>query len=57
HSKHITLEEQVSIFLYTCVTGLLTRHVSERFQQSNGTISKYFKKMLFTFSNKIYKKY
>ena len=30
-SKIITLEEQLSIFLYTCVTGLSIRHVSKRF--------------------------
>ena len=41
HSKHVTLEEQLTIFLYTCVTGLSVRHVGERFQCSNATISKY----------------
>jgi hypothetical protein len=39
-SKHVSLEEQVTIFLYTCVTGLTTRHVGERFQRSNETISR-----------------
>jgi hypothetical protein len=39
-SRYVSLEEQVAIFLYTCVTGLTTRHVGERFQRSNGTISK-----------------
>jgi hypothetical protein len=39
-SKHVSLEEQVAIFLYTCVTGLSIRHVGERFQRSNETISK-----------------
>lgn len=42
-SKHIALEEQLSIFLYTCVTGLsgpAIRHVGERFQRSNEMISK-----------------
>jgi len=39
-SKHAALEEQLSIFLYTCVTGLSIRHVGERFQRSNETISK-----------------
>src|ERR1700722_8577175 len=38
-SRHISLEEQLSIFLYTCVTGLTIRHVGERFQRSNDTIS------------------
>ena len=41
HSKHVTLEEQLMIFLYTCITGLSVRHVGERFQRSNATISKY----------------
>jgi hypothetical protein len=40
NSKHIFLEEQASIFLYTCVTGLSLRHVGERFQHSGETISK-----------------
>lgn len=40
NSKHVTLEEQLAIFLYTCVTGLTIRHVGERFQHSNDTISK-----------------
>ena len=39
--KNVTLEEQVAIFLYTCVTGLSIRHVGERFQRSNETISRY----------------
>ncbi|KIO00364.1 hypothetical protein M404DRAFT_97306, partial [Pisolithus tinctorius Marx 270] len=40
------------------VTGLSIRHVGERFQRSNGTISKYFKKILFAFSSHdIYSKY
>jgi hypothetical protein len=40
-SKYIKLEEQVAIFLYMSVTGLSIRHVGERFQRSNETISKY----------------
>src|SRR6267154_759820 len=32
-SKFVTLEEQLSIFLYTCVTGLSLVHVCERFQR------------------------
>lgn len=40
-SRHITLEEQAAIFLYMSVTGLTVRHVGERFQRSNETISKY----------------
>ena len=39
-SRHLSLEEQLSIFLYTCVTGLTTRHVGERFQRSSETISR-----------------
>ena len=41
NSKHVTLEEQLAIFLYMSVTGLTIRHVGERFQQSNETISRY----------------
>ncbi|KIO11980.1 hypothetical protein M404DRAFT_99069, partial [Pisolithus tinctorius Marx 270] len=32
------------------VTGLMVRHVGEHFQWSNNTISQYFKKLLFVFS-------
>jgi hypothetical protein len=39
-SRHVSLEEQVAIFLYSCVTGLTVRHVGERFQRSNETISR-----------------
>ena len=39
-TKYVTLEEQLAIFLYTSVTGLSIRHVGERFQRANGTISK-----------------
>ncbi|KIN94801.1 hypothetical protein M404DRAFT_109764, partial [Pisolithus tinctorius Marx 270] len=40
------------------VTGLSIRHVGEYFQRLNGMISKYFKKILFTFSSHdIYSKY
>ena len=38
---HVSLEEQLTIFLYICVTGLPIRHVGERFQRSNDTISRY----------------
>ena len=31
-SKHVTLEEQLAIFLYTCVTGISLNHVCEHFQ-------------------------
>ena len=40
-SKFVTLEEQLAIFLYGSVTGLSVRHLGERFQRSNETISKY----------------
>ena len=40
NSRFVSLEEQLSIFLYTCVTGLTIRHVGERFQRSNETISR-----------------
>lgn len=39
-SHIITGEEQAAIFLYMAVTGLSLRHVGERFQHSNETISK-----------------
>jgi len=39
NSRFVSLEEQLAIFLYTCVTGLPVRHVGERFQRSNDTIS------------------
>ena len=29
NSKHVTLEEQLAMFLYTCIMGLSIRHVSE----------------------------
>ena len=41
HSEHATLEEQLCIFLYTCVTGFSCRHVAERFQLSKDVISMY----------------
>ncbi|KAF8433331.1 hypothetical protein L210DRAFT_3307780, partial [Boletus edulis BED1] len=41
-----------------CVTGLTIRHVAERFQRSNDTISKYFRRILGAFSSSpIYNKY
>ena len=42
-SRGVTLEEQLAIFLHTCVTGLSIRHVGERFQHANATISRYVK--------------
>jgi hypothetical protein len=40
NSKYVSLEEQLAIFLYMSVTGLTIRHVRERFQRSNETISR-----------------
>ncbi|KAJ7736089.1 hypothetical protein B0H16DRAFT_1574352 [Mycena metata] len=40
-SKHVSLEEQLAIFLYICQTGLGCRHVAEHFQHSNETITKF----------------
>ena len=40
-SSQVSLEEQLGIFLYICITGLLIRHIGERFQRSNDTISRY----------------
>jgi len=40
NSRYVSLEEQLAIFLYSCVTGLTIRHVGERFQRSNDTISR-----------------
>ena len=41
-SKHISLEEQLSIFLYMSMTGLTICHTGECFQRSNDMISKSF---------------
>jgi hypothetical protein len=40
-SRGVGLEEQLAIFLYMTVTGLTIRHVGERFQHANATISGY----------------
>ena len=50
-SKHISLKEQLSIFLYMSMTGLTICHTGKCFQCSNDTISKSFQKMLFIFSS------
>ena len=50
-SKHVSLEEQLAIFLYMYMTGLTICHTGEQFQCSNNTISKCFCKMLFIFSS------
>ena len=53
-SKHISLEEKLTIFLYASVTGLSIRHLGERFQHSNETISKYFCKVLCALSSALF---
>jgi hypothetical protein len=37
--KHIRLDKQLAIFLYTCTTGLSTWHVAKHFQRSFDTIN------------------
>jgi hypothetical protein len=39
-SRHVSIEEQLSIFLYIVVTALPCTHVGERFQRSTDTITK-----------------
>lgn len=39
-SRNVSIEEQLSIFLYTVVTGMTCNHVAERFQRSSSTITK-----------------
>ena len=40
NSKYVSLEEQLAIFLHASVTGLTIRHLGERFQRFNETISR-----------------
>ena len=40
-TKNVTLEEQLAIFPYICVTGLTVQHVGKCFQRSSDTISQY----------------
>jgi hypothetical protein len=40
-SKHVQLEEQLAIFLHSCVKGLPIAEIGKHFQRSNETISKY----------------
>ena len=47
-SRFVSLEEQLAIFLYFCVTGLTIRHIGEQFQRSNDTISKYVPSSILT---------
>jgi hypothetical protein len=44
NSRFVSLEEQLAIYLYACVTGLTIRHIGERFQRSNETISQWASK-------------
>ena len=39
-SRHVSIDEQLAIFLYTVVTGMGCIHVRERFQQFPSTITK-----------------
>lgn len=39
-SRELSVEEQLALFLYTCVTRLSTRHVGEQFQRTSDTVSK-----------------
>lgn len=39
-SRHVSVEEQLSIFLYTVVTGMTCTYVGEHFQRSTSTITK-----------------
>ncbi|KIK26420.1 hypothetical protein PISMIDRAFT_44254, partial [Pisolithus microcarpus 441] len=47
----VGVEEQLGIFLYTCVTGLSSCLVGECFQRSTDTITKYFKRLILFFSS------
>jgi len=49
---HVSIEEQLSIFLYTMVTGLSCTHVGEHFQQSTDTITKWVLEHSFIFANR-----
>lgn len=49
--RSVSYEEQAAIFLYACITGLSTRHLGERFQRSNDTISHYFRAVLYILSS------
>ena len=40
NNRFVCLEEQLGIFLYSCVTGLTVRHVGERFQRSSDTVAR-----------------
>jgi hypothetical protein len=46
HTRHVGLEEQVAIFLYTIATNLSNRKVAERFQWRGDPFSKYIAPVL-----------
>ena len=46
HSRYVTLDEQLAIFLCVSVTGLSIHHVGEWFQHANGIISKWVFQLL-----------
>ena len=46
-SKHLSLEEQLVVFLYMSVTGLSICHVAKHFQHANDTISMYVPSEIF----------
>ncbi|KIK98423.1 hypothetical protein PAXRUDRAFT_134231 [Paxillus rubicundulus Ve08.2h10] len=50
----MSMEEQLAIFLYMCVTGLSSCHVAKRFQCSPDAITKYFKVILFFFASDLF---
>jgi hypothetical protein len=45
-SRHVSVEEQVAMFLYTVSQGASNRNVQERFQHSGETVSRYFHQVL-----------
>ena len=48
-SKVIMLKEQLTIFLYTCITGLSIQHVSEHFQHAMEMTSWYVNLLIIEF--------
>ena len=53
--KGVMVEEKAAIFLYACVTGLSVRHLGERFQRSNETISKRLHFIFYSFTAELHK--
>ena len=45
-SRHISVEEQVAMFLYTISQRASNRNIQERFQHSGETVSRYFHPVL-----------